>query len=79
MRKIFKITCRDDMKVDKIQDGTFIVNTKTGAYGVFDKSGNFVKSCLQYRGKHAQFIPKFSKDTEYMDCDAVFIGNACQH
>lgn len=79
MRKIAKISCRDDMKIDTVAGGSFIIDTNTGAFGVFDEQGILVNSSLQYRGKTAQFIPKFSVPDNYMDCDAVFLGNAYPH
>jgi capsular polysaccharide biosynthesis protein len=79
MQKIAKISCRNDMKIDAVPRGAFIVNPTTGAFGVFDDAGNLIKSSLQYRGKTAQFIPKYVPSVEYMDCDAVFIGNVYPH
>lgn len=79
MKKIAQITCRDDMKIDAIDNGSFVIDTKTGALGVFDMAGVMVKSSLQYRGTSAQFIPRFFVPNDYMDCDAVFLGNAYPH
>ena len=79
MKKIAKISRRDDMNIDTVAGGSFIIDTNTGAFGVFDDRGILVNSSLQYRGKTAQFIPKFYAPDDYMDCDAVFLGNAYPH
>lgn len=79
MQKIAKISCRDDMDIDTVAGGSFIIDTNTGAFGVFDDRGILVNSSLQYRGKTAQFIPKFYAPDDYMDCDAVFLGNTYPH
>lgn len=79
MQKISKIYQRDDMAIDEIKNAAFIIDTNTGAFGIFDDKGEIVKSCLQYRGKNAQFIPKYISDVDCMDCDAVFLGNVYPH
>lgn len=77
--EIAKISVHDDMKIDAVKDATLVIDNKTTAFGVFDKEGNFVESCRQYRGNHSQYIPRFVPAAEYMDCDAVFIGNVYPH
>lgn len=77
--KIAKVHRYNDMCIDIVENGTFVVNTETFAYGVFDANGKFVDSSLQYRGKNTQFIPSYLPADEYMDCDAVFLGNAYHH
>ena len=79
MQKIAKSYCRSDVGIDCVKNGSFVVDVRTGGYGVFDKSGELVKSSLTYRGKTAQFVPKDVSCSEYMDCDAVYIGNAYPH
>lgn len=74
-----QVVHKTGMNIDCIESGTFVVDTKTGAFGVFDKTGKFVDSSLQYRGKNHQFIPKFTNCVEYMNCDAIFMGNAYPH
>lgn len=78
-RQISKSYCRSDVGIDCVKSGSFVVDVRTGGYGVFDESGKLVKSSLTYRGKTAQFIPKDVSCSEYMDCDAVYIGNVYAH
>lgn len=77
--KVAKVCQYNDMRIDVVENGAFIVNVETSAYGVFDANGKFVDSSLQYRGKNTQFIPSYLPVDEYMDCDAVFLGNAYHH
>lgn len=77
--KIAKLRQYNDMHVDVVENGTFVVNTETSAYGIFDANGKFVESSLQYRGKNTQFVPSYVPAKDYMDCDAVFLGNAYPH
>ncbi len=70
---------RDNMMIDVVENGTFVVNIKTGGFGVFDQKGRLCKSSLQYRGHNANFIPRYKSTTSYMDCDAMFLGNAYPH
>ena len=68
-----------DAKIEVIENATVVVNTDSRAFGIFDDSKKIVRSALQYRGKNCQFIPKFNVADEYMDCDAMFLGNAYPH
>ena len=70
---------RDDMQVEVVKNATFVVDTKDGAFGIFDTDGVLVKTGLQFRGPKCNFIPKFSKATEYIDADAMFLGNVFYH
>lgn len=79
LAQITKVECRHDMKIDAVENGTFVVDVKSGAFGLFDENGEFVKSSLQYRGKNSNFVPKYQSVTEIVDCDAVFLGNAYHH
>ena len=76
--KQIKIT--SNANVVELENPTIVVDTKTIAYGVFDKNGKFVKQSLQYRGKTHQFIPrKIPTDPEYIDADAILVGNIYPH
>lgn len=77
--QIARVRQYPEMKIDKIENGAFVIDSNTGGFGVFDLDGNFIDSCRQYRGKNAQFIPKYVPSLECMDCDAVFLGNAYPH
>ena len=79
MSEIAKVRKYKDMRIDRVEKGTFVIDTTSGAFGVFDLDGKFVDSSLQYRGKNTQFIPKYKIVDEVMDCDAVFLGNAYPH
>lgn len=46
-----------DMKIDVVDDGAFIVDIKTGAFGVFDGRGKLIKSSLQLRGNKPNYTP----------------------
>ena len=77
---IKKIKCTSCANVIEVEQPTIVVDTKTSAYGVFDKNKKMVPQLLQYRGKHHNFIPKhIPVDMPYMDFDAVYIGNIYRH
>lgn len=77
--KIAKLRQYNDMHVDVVENGMFVINSDTGAFGVFDADGVFIESSLQYRGKNTQFVPSYVPAKDYMDCDVVFLGNAYHH
>lgn len=63
-----------DMTVDVVDNGAFVVETHTGAFGVFDANGKLVQSALQWRGNKPNYTPSgCPKDIEFCDCDAVFM------
>ncbi|MBQ8473699.1 MAG: glycosyltransferase family 61 protein [Alphaproteobacteria bacterium] len=68
-----------DVDIEEYQNATMVVDTKTFGFGIFDADGRFIKSSCQWRGNNHQYVPKFVKDAEYMDCDAMFLGNAYAH
>ncbi len=71
LSQVATVKHRCDMKIDVIENGTFIVDTDSGAFGVFDKDGNFIKSSLQYMGKNSNFIPKYCLVDDFVDSDAM--------
>lgn len=73
------VKVRDDMHVDVVKNGTWVINQGTGAFGLFDMNGQLVSSALQYRGNKCNFIPVKIEDAEYVDCDVMFLGNAYGH
>ena len=46
-RHVSLVKKRNDMSVEVVDSGKFIVDVKTGAFGVFDKCGKLVRSSLQ--------------------------------
>lgn len=57
LQQIRGVAERHNMGVDVIDSGAFIVDVKSGAFGVFDMGGNLVKSSLQWRGNNTNCIP----------------------
>ena len=82
LQQIRGVAERHNMGVDVIDSGAFIVDVKSGAFGVFDMGGNLVKSSLQWRGNNTNCIPHGTvrrAGVGFCDCDAVFLGNAYPH
>ena len=57
LRQVGRVVERHNMGVDVVDDGRFIVDVKTGAFGVFDKAGKLVKTSLQWRGNNTNCTP----------------------
>lgn len=77
---INQIKITSNANVIELGNPTVVVDTKTIAYGVFDKNGKFVKQSLQYRGKTHQFIPhKVPSTPEYINATAILVGNIYPH
>ena len=82
LQQIRGVAERHNMGVDVIDSGAFIVDVKSGAFGVFDMGGKLVKSSLQWRGNNTNCIPHGTvrrAGVGFCDCDAVFLGNAYPH
>lgn len=81
-RHVSQVKKRNDMNVEVVDSGKFIIDVKTGAFGVFDKCGKLVRSSLQWRGNKSNYVPHGAESRascDFCDCDAVFLGNAYRH
>lgn len=79
-KNITKVQFASCANVTVVENPTIVINTKTTAYGIFDKNNKLITQSLQYRGKHHNFIPpKIPKNAPYIDADAIYIGNIYQH
>lgn len=79
-KNITKIQFKSCANVTVVENPTIIVDTKTGAYGIFDAGNKLVTQSLQYRGKHHNFIPTHvPHNVPYIDAEAIYIGNTYPH
>ena len=77
---IKKIKITSKANVTTVINPTVVVDTKSGAYGIFDQSDKLVRQSLQYRGKNHNFIPRHvPHNTPYIDSEAIYIGNIYPH
>ncbi len=79
-KNINLINITSSANIETIEEPTVVVDTKTGAYGIFDANKKLVKQSLQYRGKHHNFIPhKIPKDIPYTADTAIYVGVIYPH
>jgi hypothetical protein len=57
LRQVGRVVERHNMGVDVVDGGRFVVDVKTGAFGVFDKRGKLVRSSLQWCENNTNCTP----------------------
>ncbi len=78
-KKRFKFK-KQALEITVVNNGIISVNQKSGAYGVFDNFGKFVKKSKCYWGGNCQILSGLTKKhTDYIDETAVFLGRGCGH
>ena len=71
-----EIKIKNNLKISKYHDATFIIDHERPAYGAVDVNNNFIPDSAFYRYKSAPAIPKIPhrQTKNYIDADAIYCG-----